>query len=96
MDEHDPREEFLRLYKRGAPLSHVAMNYNLTPEEIGLALHYARLTKVINKAQKTRITIGPPPPSYTNKSFCTQCDRLVRLDEGQLCQKPFCKMKVAA
>jgi len=92
----DPRAEFMRLYTRGAPLSQVATAYNLTPEEMGLALHYARISKFINGHQApARPIVVPPPPMPTDRVFCMQCDRMVARAFGEKCTAPFCKAKPA-
>lgn len=101
MNDTDPREEFMRLYLREKGVQRLAVLFGLSAEEMGLALHYARLSRIINAAQTPRrpITVPPPPSPLepTNgRVFCGQCDRAVYPDEAVSCRSRWCKAKVAA
>jgi hypothetical protein len=97
----DPRAEFLRLFMRNTTLATAAAHYGLTAEEMGLALHYARVSKIINKPRFDRPAIRPPAavnfdPPPPVKVWCVQCDRNVFLDEAERCTSQFCKARAMA
>lgn len=96
----DPRAEFMRLYEKGLSLSKTARIYGLEPEEMGLALHYARLTKLLNNAagnpQRAFVVAPPVMKPAGGKVFCAQCDHAVHPAEADRCSSPFCKAKAEA
>jgi hypothetical protein len=98
----DPRAEFHRLFLKNTTLARAAHHYGLTAEEMGLALHYARLSKVLNKASGGKaFTVAPPPPIKVKVTppdhvWCSQCERRVHLNEAKVCASMFCKARAAA
>ena len=93
----DHRAEFMRLWTRNATIPQVASLYGLTANEMGLALHYARLSKVISNAARKPLTVAPPAPfsQPTDKVWCGQCDSLVPRASVAACASPWCKAKEA-
>lgn len=99
----DPREEFHRFYQRGATLKEVRLHYGLSAEEVGLALHYARLSKIVNAPaappmpQIRRPKEDLSPLQYPNgKTWCDQCEQLVTMAQGAACTSQWCKGREAA
>lgn len=100
----DRRTTFRSLYRHNASLRRGADLFGLTPEEMGLALHYAMLTKVMRKSGAPAPTYPTPteikwekkPHPMSPKLFCDQCDRLVYRHEAKDCEKQFCKAKANA
>ena len=97
----DRRLRFRTLYRHNASLKRGAEIFGLTAEEMGLALHYAALSKSMKQ-------LGAQPPSYppaietkweknphpmSPKVFCDQCDKLVYRHEAAACHRAFCKAK---
>jgi len=95
----DHRAEFNRLLMRDARLSQVMQHFGLTPDEAGLALHYARLSKVVSSAGGKAFSISPPiglPSVSDGKSWCNQCERRVSEGEAAKCTSRWCKADMRA
>lgn len=94
----DPQGDFMDLYRKGTTLREIGLVYGLDAEEMGRALHYARLTKIINTTQKPirPITLAPPTIVPTDYIWCAQCDRRVHKDNAAQCKSAFCKAQVSA
>lgn len=93
----DHRAQFNRLLMRDARLGEVMKLYGLTPDETGLALHYARLSKVVSDAGGKAFSIAPPTlTARDGKTFCGQCERRVSEGEAEQCSSRWCKAKAVA
>lgn len=90
----DRRYHFRTLYRADAPLKRAAALFGLTAEEMGIALHYAALTKAMQPAPNLpkAIYLEWDKPVH-NRVFCDQCDRLVKREEAGICSSQFCKAK---
>ena len=97
----DRRLRFRTLYRHNATLKRGAEVFDLTAEEMGLALHYAALAKVMKQASSKSLTYpkavetgwDKPPPA--DKLWCDQCDQIVGADKADNCPSPWCKAKAA-
>lgn len=90
------REEFLRLYYSDATLFQAGRLLGLTDEEMGFALLEAQFNKRALQTAKLlsrSIEEAPLRRIDENKTWCGQCDRLVRPEEFVGCQDRWCKAK---
>lgn len=105
----DANSEFRRFYSNGATLGQVGSFYGLTCEEMGRALHYARLSKTMNSAahqeqqrkaaeRVTRAALAKERAANCpiDQAWCAQCERRVYTHEAAACESQWCKAKAAA
>lgn len=101
----DPSAEFHRLYRANARPSSIASYYGLTADEMGRALHYARIAKVMKLAEEKRqkqadlakrLAAASALPAAPNRIWCVQCERRVSPDSARACSSQFCKARAVA
>lgn len=106
----DALSEFRRLYSSGATLGQAGAFFGLSCEEMGKALHYARLSKTMRTAAKAeeqrqateqiaRVALAKQRAANApepDRTWCTQCERRVFVHEAAACKSRFCKAKAVA
>ncbi len=105
----DHAAEFYALQEARTPLRKVARHYGLTLDEMGRALHYARIAKTMKEAaerqaqrdlaQRLSQSLRQQPDKSFQppaKQWCVQCERRVSANEAASCASAWCKAKVAA